>query len=123
MRPLVAGHVQDVAEATGGDHADVSALALDHHIRCDRGAVEQEVQFARCHTGHLAHLEHAAHHRLALIGGRAGDFMNHDLLPAVRRGVLEYNVGKRSADVDAHTVHWLLLSSGGRRPFPTACGH
>ena len=84
VRPLVTGHVQDVAEAAGGDHADFGALALDHHIRGDRRAVEHEVHVARRHACDLADLEHAAHHASLWSAGVLGHFVHDDLLPAVR---------------------------------------
>ena len=40
MRPLVTRHMEDVTKSAGGYHADVGALALDHHVGRHGGAVQ-----------------------------------------------------------------------------------
>ncbi len=101
MRPLVPGHVQDVAEAARGDHPDLGALALDHHVGGDRGAVEQHVDVGRRHVGAAAQAEHPVHYGDRLVVRRARHLVHHDALPAAAM-IIQYEVGERAADIDAH---------------------
>jgi len=64
-RPLVAGEVQDVAEALGGDDADPRAGGRQHRVGGDGRAVSDLGQRARV--------------------GQAGDAVDHGLRGIVRR--------------------------------------
>ena len=100
MRPLVSGRVQDVAEAARGDHPNLGALALDHHVGGDRGAMEQHVDVGRRYVGAEAQPEHALHDGDRLVVRRARHLVHHDALPAAAV-VVQHEVGERAADIDA----------------------
>ena len=105
MRPLVASHVQDVAESAGGDHPDLGALALDHHIRGYGRAVQDHVDVARRDARAPADLDNALNHANRLIRRRGRDLVHKDLLTGPRYGLFEHNVRERSPYIHSNSDH------------------
>ena len=105
MRTLVARHVQDVAEAARGNHADLGAGALDHHVGGDRRAVEHGVDRAGGDAGQPADLADALEDRFRLVVRRARHLGDDHLLPPGVVRTFQHDVGERPADVDADPDH------------------
>ena len=104
----LAGDLQHIAEALGGDKARWRDLALDDGVGGDCGAVND---VSHVFSGDLLLGEQPLHsfHKPArrVLGGRR-DFAGVD---APRRFVNERNIGKGAADIDAESI-------GHRRPSP-----
>ncbi len=108
MRPLVTGHMQNVAEAAGGDHADVGTLALDHHVGGDGRAVQHHVDVAQRDAGDLTDFDDAVHDADRLIRRRRGHLVHEYLLTGVGAGLFQDDVSERPSDVNADTYHFPL---------------
>ena len=116
MRPLVARHVQDVAEAARRDHPDLGAGALDHHVGGDSRSVKDGIDRGGRHTGELADPEDALHHAFRLVLRRARHLRHDDLLASAVARTLQDDVRERSADVDADPDHAGRLCRDRRKP-------
>ena len=88
-------HGDDVAEPLGGDQGRARALALDHRVGGQRGAVDDQVDLVRLHAGRLQDGAHALHHAL-LRRMRGGQ----DLERRAPAGMLQREVGKGAANID-----------------------
>ena len=78
VRPLVPRHVQDVAEAPGGEHAHLGAGILDHGVGRDGGAVDDLLDGAGRDAGLGADLEHAPDDPQRLVLRRARHLVHED---------------------------------------------
>ena len=105
MRPLVARDMEYIAEAARGDHADVGALALDHHVGGNRRAVQHHVDAAWRDARDPANVHDALHDAHGLIRRRRGNFMHEDALTRSGGRVFQDDIGKGAAHIDADTDH------------------
>jgi hypothetical protein len=103
LEPLA--HLDDVAVAFGGEHADLRPLALEQRVGGDRGAVDDEVgrvqqgaEIACELDGQEAETVHDADGRVFRRGGGFRD----DHAPGPVHGD---EVSERAADVDPYAVH------------------
>ncbi|MCZ7659792.1 MAG: hypothetical protein M5U07_18885 [Xanthobacteraceae bacterium] len=89
--------LQHVAESLGGDDADLGALALQHGVGRDRGAVHEARDLVGRQAPLRLHALERFEHREARIAARGRDL--HD--PGGRAGPAYDDVGEGAADVDA----------------------
>ena len=88
-------HRDDVAKALGRQQRGARALALDHRVGGERGAVDHDADVGGRDARGLEDVAHARHHALFRRGWR-GQHLGREA-PAV---VLERKVGEGAADVD-----------------------
>src|SRR5580692_6604407 len=105
MRPFVTRHMKNVAKAASRYHADIGALALDHHVCRHGGAVQHKVDVCRRYTGNLAHFHNALDDSDRLIRGGRRDLVHEYLLARAGDRLLQDDVGKRTPDINADTYH------------------
>ena len=98
-------HVQDVAEALGGDHPHVCPVTFNDDVGGDRGAVKQRDNLAGLDASDGAQLYHSLHYANRLVLWRAGHFVHKDLLAAIRPHRLQHEVGEGAAHVNAYPDH------------------
>ena len=63
--------MEDVTKSAGGYHADIGALALDHHVCRHGGTVQHKINISRRHSGDLAYFHHALNDADGLAAGLA----------------------------------------------------
>ena len=102
LRAPVAADVDQVAEAARGDHSRARAVALEHDVGRDRGAVEELVEGVELDPRQIAQLAQPGHRRLGGIRGRGGHLVDRHL-PA--RVVDQHQVGEGAAHVDPNPDH------------------
>ncbi len=112
---LVAGDMDDVAEAFIGHHAGARAAMLEHGVGRGGGAVEDIVDLARRHGIGAAELGDAPEHGAREVVGRGRDLVDRNL-PG--RAVAIDEIRERAADIDADRPHALSIPScfARRRP-------
>src|ERR1700679_1081717 len=108
MRTLVTRHMEDVTKSAGGDHADIGALALDHHVCRHGGAMQHKVNVSRRHSGDLAYFNNALDDANRLIRGGGRHLVYEDFLTCPDGRLLQDNVGKRTPNINPETYHDLL---------------
>ena len=77
-RLLVAGDVQDVAEALGGDHPDLGAGVGEDDVRGDGRAVQEVVDLRQRDAGLRAQPVHAFDHAARRVVRRRRDLVDGD---------------------------------------------
>ena len=104
MGALVAANVQDVAEVARGEHPHLGAVVLDGDVGGDGGAVDDEVDVARPHPGHLAQLAQASQHPFGLVVRRARHLVH--VHPALG---FEHEIGIGASDVYSNSRHGFVV--------------
>ena len=93
---VLVAHLDDVAEALGGNQRRRRALLFDQQIGGQRGAVDDRGDGLRLYAGALKHLAHAPQHAAFGRFGGGQRFGGVEGAAAFQR-----HVGERAADVDA----------------------
>ena len=104
---LVAGDVDDVAEALIGDETGLCALVFEHRIRGGRRAVEDIIDVGDIDAVFGAKLQNASHHALRGIVRRRGDLVDCHL---ARFHVAVNEVREGAPHVDAYRFHPTTLA-------------
>ena len=97
---LLRPHFEDVAEALGGDQAELGALAFDHGVGDERGAVDDVADIGERDAGHVDELAQPDQRRFGRVVRR-----RQALVQAHRAllRVVEDEIGEGAADVEADT--------------------
>ena len=111
------GEMEDVPEPLGDDQADERAAALEDSIGRDGRAVEDGVEIAKADVRTCRCEADAFDHADGLVLGRARRLRQPDALP---RAVVQHDIRKGPADVDAEPVrHPAPCVTAGSRYFAT----
>ena len=96
-RARLAGELEHVGEALGGDQCSAGGAALEQRVGCDCHAVREQLDVPGVGAGALEHEAHGSEHPHGLLVRGRG------YLGAEDGGVLadEHCVGERPADVDS----------------------
>jgi hypothetical protein len=90
--------LQQVAETRGGDEERARAFALDDEVGAQGRPVHDLLHLAQAHAGRLEQRVEPAHHALREIP-RGRELLAHEY--RARAHVLEHEIGKGAADVEA----------------------
>jgi hypothetical protein len=97
VRPVLAGELDDVCEAVGGEQRGARGGALEQRVGGDGHAVGEARDVTRVRDAVREHLAHGVEHGEGLIGGRGGDLGGVDAAARVEQD----GVGEGAADVHA----------------------
>ena len=92
---MLVGHLQRIAEARGGDEADLGAAPLDHRVGGERGAVHDHGDLGSRDAGLRQQARDALDHRALGLVGR-GEQLQAGLLTAA----LQHEIGEGAANID-----------------------
>ncbi len=110
MRDFQARQFQHVAEALGGKQRQLNALALDHRVHPDGGAMGEVVNIGRVDAVALLECRQPGGD---FIAGAVRPRQNFQGADAVIALVEQRKVSKRAADIDANAIGHGVRSSGG----------
>ena len=114
------GEVEEVRPPLGDDQPNPGAVALEHGIRRDRGAVQDRCELASRHSRGVADLADALEDADRLILWRRRRLRHPE---ATRLGVLEEKIRERAADVDTDAKsHGFRLSARSAGEIPPSSG-
>jgi hypothetical protein len=97
--------MEDVTKSAGGDHADIGALALDHHVCRHGSAMQHKVNVSRRHSGDLAYFNNALDDADRLIRRGRRHLVYEYFLTRPCGRLLQDNVGKRTPNINTDTYH------------------
>ncbi len=109
--PHLPADLDHVEEAAGGDEADARALALQHRVGGDGGAVHEAGNRSGREPPLRLHALERREHRAARVGAGRGYFQD----AGRRAGRAHHHVGEGAADVDADRDPAVRAHSAARR--------